>query len=161
MPNSRMQIHRWTVDRPNVLVVACSDGRLQEVTDDFLSNELGVTRYDRFYAPGGAGALAATGRDFARAQTMRAECRYLVELHKVTRVILLFHGPAPSGPATAICADYSRKLPDAPAALVREHQNKDAHDLHLSAREFAADASIHFYRCEVDETGHATFVDLD
>jgi len=161
MPNSRMQIHRWTVERTNVLVVACSDGRLQEVTDDFLANELGITRYDRFYAPGGAGALAATGRDFARAQTMRAECRYLVELHRVKRVILLFHGPAPAGPATAICADYQRKLPDASGAVVRERQNADAHELHLSAREFAGDASIHFYRCEVEEAGLATFVDLE
>lgn len=156
-----MQEHRWTVDRPNILVVACSDGRLQEVTDDFLSNELGITRYDRFYAPGGAGALAATGRDFSRAQTMRAECRYLVELHRVTRVVLLFHGPAPTGPAAAICADYQRKLPDAPAAVVRERQNADAHELHLHAAEFAANASIHFYRCEVDDVGRASFVDLE
>jgi len=161
MSPDTLREHVWFADRPNILVVACSDGRLQEVTDDFLSNALGITRYDRFYAPGGAGALAATGRDFARAQTMRAECRYLVGLHRVTRVILLFHGPAPTGPATAICADYSRKLPDASAATVREHQNRDAHELHLSAREFAGEASIHFYRCEVDETGRASFVDLE
>jgi hypothetical protein len=161
MSPGTLREHRWAVDRPHILVVACSDGRLQEVTDDFLANALGITRYDRFYAPGGAGALAATGRDFSRAQAMRAECRYLVGLHRVTRVILLFHGPAPSGPATAICADYSRKLPDASAAEVRERQNADAHELSLHAREFADEASIHFYRCEVDATGSATFVDLE
>jgi hypothetical protein len=161
MSPGTLREHRWSVERPNILVVACSDGRLQEVTDDFLLNALGISRYDRFYAPGGAGALAATGRDFSRAQAMRAECRYLVELHRITRVVLLFHGPAPTGPATAICADYQRKLPEASGAIVRERQNADAHELHLHAREFAAEASIHFYRCEVDENGWATFVNLD
>src|SRR6185295_19840569 len=86
--------HRWSVERPNVLVIACSDGRLQEMTDDFLGDDLGIKRYDRFYAPGGAGALASTGRDFSRARVMRQECRYLIDLHHVGRAILLFHGPA-------------------------------------------------------------------
>jgi hypothetical protein len=92
---------------------------------------------------------------------MREECRYLIELHQIARVILLFHGPAPAGPAGAVCADYRRKLPYATATAVRDRQNEDAHELSKSAREFAGDASIHFYRCEVDESGRASFVDLD
>lgn len=40
---------RWTPARPNALVVACSDGRLQEATDAFLAREFKITRYDRFY----------------------------------------------------------------------------------------------------------------
>src|SRR4026209_2489832 len=59
---------QWLPDRPSTLVIACSDGRLQEATDEFLAHHLQVTRYDRFYVPGGAGALAASGRDFLRAQ---------------------------------------------------------------------------------------------
>ena len=73
---------QWLPDRPNTLVIACSDGRLQEATDEFLAHHLQVTRYDRFYVPGGAGALAASGRDFLRAQQIRRECRYLVELQE-------------------------------------------------------------------------------
>jgi bifunctional non-homologous end joining protein LigD len=34
------------------MVVACSDGRLQEATDAFLAREFKITRYDRFYVPG-------------------------------------------------------------------------------------------------------------
>ncbi len=161
MTTSKPTSHIWTVDRPNILVVACSDGRLQEVTDDFLSNDLGITRYDRFYAPGGAGALAATGKDFSRARHMREECRYLIELHQVMRVILLFHGPASDGPAGAVCADYRRKLPYASSLMVRDRQNEDAHELSKTAREFAGNASIQLFRCEVDATGHASFVSLD
>ena len=59
---------RWTPARPNALVVACSDGRLQEATDAFLASEFKITRYDRFYVPGGGGALASSGTDPARAQ---------------------------------------------------------------------------------------------
>jgi hypothetical protein len=72
---------RWTPTRPSALVVACSDGRLQFATDDFLSREFQLTQYDRFYVPGGGGALASSGTDDDRAQRMRTECRYLVELH--------------------------------------------------------------------------------
>lgn len=153
--------HRWTVDRPNVLVVACSDGRLQEITDDFLSHDLGITRYDRFYAPGGAGALAASGRDFTRARHMREECRYLIDLHQIARVVLLFHGPGGRGPVTAVCADYRRKLPYTSVETVRARQNEDAHELVKTAHEFAGDASVDLYRCEVDETGAAAFTHLD
>ena len=153
--------HRWREDRPNVLVVACSDGRLQEVTDDFLATDLGVTRYDRFYAPGGAGALAATGRDFSRARQMRQECKYLVELHQVGRVILLFHGPAETGPPAAICADYKRKLPFASAKDVRAKQSDDARELLKASHEFAGDASVDVYRCEVHPDGRAEFVEID
>ena len=38
--------HQWQAVRPRVLVVACSDGRLQTATDDFLTDELGLTEYD-------------------------------------------------------------------------------------------------------------------
>lgn len=42
----------WNAERPRVLVVACSDGRLQQNADDFLCNHLGISDYDRLYMPG-------------------------------------------------------------------------------------------------------------
>jgi hypothetical protein len=151
---------RWSSGRPNVLVVACSDGRLQEATDAFLSNQLGISRYDRFYVPGGAGALAASGYDFARAQQMRRECRYLIELHKVGRVVLLMHGPAPGGPPEAACADYRRKLPRASVDLLRDQQARDAQELLRQRAKWAGAAAVVVYRCEIDAGGPIAFVDL-
>jgi hypothetical protein len=119
----------WLPDRPNTLVIACSDGRLQEATDELLTHHLQVTRYDRFYVPGGAGALAASGRDFLRAQQIRRECRYLVELHAVRHIVMLFHGPTRDGPLGAACADYRRKLPWASVAELRARQEQDAEEL--------------------------------
>lgn len=150
----------WLPDRPSTLVVACSDGRLQHATDEFLARNLGVTRYDRFYVPGGAGALAASGRDFLRAQQVRREVRYLVELHAVSRIVLLFHGPTANGPIAAACADYRRKLPWASVTELRSRQTQDAAELDLRREEWAGTAEVSMYRCEVDETGRIRFVDL-
>jgi len=143
------------------LVVACSDGRLQEATDAFLASEFKITRYDRFYVPGGGGALASSGADPVRAQQMCAECKYLVELHAVKRVILLFHGPSATGRIEAACADYRRKLPWATLVELRAQQEADAVDLLKRRREWASDAGVLLYRCEVDATGRLAFVNLD
>jgi len=152
---------RWTPARPNALVVACSDGRLQEATDAFLAREFKITRYDRFYVPGGGGALASSGTDSARAQQMCAECKYLVDLHAVRRVIALFHGPSAAGRIEAACADYRRKLPWANLAQLRAQQEADAVDLLKRRREWASEADVLLYRCEVDSAGQLTFVNLD
>ena len=142
------------------MVVACSDGRLQESIDEFLSGALQITRYDRLYVPGGAGALASSGQDIVRAQKMRKECRYLIDLHGVTRVIALQHGPAADGPAESMCADYTRKMPWASIELLRDRQIQDVRELVTHRSEWAARAEISFYRCEVGTGGAVTFVDL-
>lgn len=152
---------RWTPARPNTLVVACSDGRLQEATDAFLAREFQITRYDRFYVPGGGGALASSGTDAERARQMCAECRYLVELHAVKRVIALFHGPSAAGRLEAACADYRRKLPWATLPELRVRQELDAADLLTRRREWAGDAGVMLYRCDVDSSGSLAFVNLD
>jgi hypothetical protein len=150
----------WSPDRPDTLVIACSDGRLQEATDEFLAHHLQVTRYDRFYVPGGAGALAPSGRDFLRAQQLRRECRYLVELHGVRRIVMLFHGPTRDGPIAAACADYRRKLPWASVTELRGRQERDAEELQQLREEWAGAAVVMVYRCEVDGRGAVRFVDL-
>jgi hypothetical protein len=150
----------WSPDRPNTLVIACSDGRLQEATDEFLAHHLHVTRYDRFYVPGGAGALTASGRDFLRAQQLRRECRYLIELHGVRHVVMLFHAPTRDGPIAAACADYRRKLPWASILELRGRQEQDAEELDRTREDWAGAATVMIYRCEVDSRGVIRFTDL-
>ncbi|HSJ64862.1 MAG TPA: hypothetical protein VK922_13285 [Gemmatimonadaceae bacterium] len=151
---------RWRPSRPHVLVVACSDGRLQEATDEFLDRALGVRQYDRLYAPGGAGALASSGRDFMRAQAWRRECRFLVEAHQVEHLVLLFHGPAVDGPLAAVCADYRRKHPWATAAQLRERQEQDVGDLLERRDEFTGETHVSIFRFEVDSDASVTVVTL-
>src|SRR5262245_43821027 len=152
---------RWSPDRPSVLVVACSDGRLQEVTDAFLRDRLGIVRYDRLYAPGRAGALAHSGSDFMRARQMQHECRYLIELHQVEWTILLFHSPTPHGPIEAMCADYRRKIPWASMEMLRDRQVADAQELRHDARDWAGQSQVDIFRREVDQHGQATFYSLE
>jgi hypothetical protein len=152
---------RWSPSRPNVLVVACSDGRLQKAIDGFLTSELQIADYDRLYVPGGAGALASSGQDIVRAQRMRKECRYLIDLHGVTRVIALQHGPSTTGPPEAMCADYLRKLPWASIELLRDRQLQDVRELLHRREEWAGPASVSFYRCEVGPDHQPAFVALD
>lgn len=151
---------RWNPERPRILVVACSDGRLQEPTDAFLSRQLGITHYDRLYVPGGAGALSPSGRDFFRAHQVQQECRYLVELHRVELMIALFHGPAADGPDAAMCADYRRKFSFAGTMELRSQQEQDAKGLVRYRWEWARQAKVHVYRCEVGATGDLSFVTL-
>ena len=153
--------NRWTEERPHTLVVACSDGRLQEATDAFLVRELGLTQFDRFYVPGGGGALAASGRDFIRAQQLRKECGYLIELHHVKRVLLLFHGPGHDGPAAAVCADYHRKMPWASPDQVMLRQRQDSLELIDRGSEWAGKAAVSSLRCEVHAGGRISFRTLE
>src|SRR5215207_3432480 len=140
---------RWEPDRPRILVAACSDGRLQEATDAFLTRALGVRQYDRLYLPGGGGALAASGSDFLRAEKVRQECRFLIEAHDVEHLILLFHGPAPGGPSEAACDDYRRKHSWQRPVQVRAQQDADVRDLLGRRSAFAGEAQLSVYRFEV------------
>jgi hypothetical protein len=151
---------QWFPDRPNTLVVACSDGRLQEATDEFLSYTLDIHRYDRLYVPGGGGALSVSGGDFLRAYQLRRECRYLVELHDVKQIVVLFHGPSPGGRIEAACADYRRKMPWASVAALREKQEQDVADLRDRREDWAGKAEMLAYRCEVSPNGSIHFTDL-
>jgi hypothetical protein len=144
---------------------APSGGRLlrwpaAEATDEFLNLELGVTHYDRLYVPGGAGALCPSGRDFLRAHQVRQECKYLVQLHGVERLIALFHGPAANGPAEALCADYRRKFAWATPTELRTQQENDARELLRYRHEWSDRAAVSIYRCEIGEGGEINFVEV-
>lgn len=150
----------WSPERPLVLVIACSDGRLQIATDEFLSRHLAITDYDRLYLPGGAGALSASGRDYMRAHQMQQECRALIEVHRVENVIALYHGPGPDGPTDAICADYRRKMEWGTPHQVRDRQADDARELLAERWQWAGKARVSMYRCEVEASGNLRFVTL-
>ncbi len=141
--------------------MACSDGRLQENVDEFLLTSLGIQRYDRLYAPGGAGVLAPTAFDHLRADFFRRECRTLVQLHDIEEVLLLFHGPAPDGPAEAVCADYRRKYPAASPDEIRRRQDADARDVLRGGHGWRDGVRARVFRCEVGPAGEIRFVRLN
>ena len=148
----------WNKQRPRSLVIACSDGRLQENLDDFLHHALGITHYDRLYAPGGGGALATSGFDYVRADHFRRECRFVLEAHSVQDLFLIFHGPAEGGAEEAVCADYRRKLQWASGAEIRQQQEQDVTE--VKAIDWGIAVHIHTFRCEVRADNAVQFVSL-
>jgi hypothetical protein len=150
----------WNRLRPRILVIACSDGRMQEEVDAFLLRHLHVSHYDRLYLPGGPGALAYSGGETARTAQQRRECLFLIEAHAIRRVVLIFHGPSRNGPAEATCADYQRKLPGMTPEQIRRQQEADVVELVRWRAEWAGRAQLNAYRCEVNADNEVQFVAL-
>lgn len=150
----------WSNVRPHVLVVACSDGRIQVNVDDFLEGHLNIVNYDRMYLPGGPGALVSGGFEFMRADQIRKECTFLIQAHEIEQFILLFHGSAPGGPDDAVCADYRRKFGNHSSAEINAQQQADFADLLRYSTPWHNQLKVHAYRAEVMDNGNVRFVDL-
>ena len=157
-----MEIHAgtWSAERPSILVIACSDGRMEQQTDAFLKSHLGISGYDRLYIPGGPGALTGSNYEYSRADQHRRECRFLVEAHQVKEVILIFHGNSADGPHEAMCADYSRKLPGKTNAELLAQQEADAKELLQTVFTWPPDLRIRVFRGEVLPSHEVQFVEL-
>ncbi len=149
---------RWDDARPRVLVVACSDGRLQENLDEFLQAR-GVSHYDRFFVPGGPGALASSGYELMRHDQLKRETQFLISAHGIEELFLIFHGAASDGPENAACADYKRKLPGLNAAAINAAQDKDVVEL-LRVFAWPTHLQVRVFRAEVGGDGQIRFVAL-
>jgi hypothetical protein len=78
-------------ERIHAAAIYCSDGRLGEHFDDFLSNGLKLPRYDRVALPGGPAALAVHPQTKLAHDAVADELRFLVEVHGLQRVVLIQH----------------------------------------------------------------------
>ena len=148
---------KWSPERPHRLVIACSDGRFQEQLDEFLTQELGIIAYDRLYPPGGPGALATSGFEYARVDLYRRECRFLMEAHQIQEVFLVFHSGSADGPDIAMCADYLRKFPQFTMDQLRAQQEADASELMQSLFSWPPELKIHVYRAETTPENEVRF----
>jgi hypothetical protein len=150
----------WSEKRPAVLVIACSDGRLEAQTDEFIRGKLRIAGYDRLYVPGGPGALASSGLEFLRVDHLRRECQFLLEAHEIERVVLISHSGSAQGPVEAMCADYRRKLAACTADELRHQQELDVREVEGLLRGWRAQLQIDTYRAEVQPGRAVVFVDL-
>jgi hypothetical protein len=150
----------WSATRPKTLVIACSDGRLQESIDEFLEHHLGVLDYDRLYGPGGPGMLATSSLELLRADQFRREFSFLRRTHGTEQVILLFHGASEGGPEAAVCGHYKRTMARASHAQIVQQQYHDMVEiLRQSSLEWSK-VRVHVFRAEVHADASTHFVDL-
>jgi hypothetical protein len=87
--------------RIHAAALYCSDGRVGEHFDDFLQNGLGLPRYDRLCLPGGPACIAGHPQAHLEEQGVIDELHFLVEAHRVKRVVLIAHQG---------CAFYATRL---------------------------------------------------
>jgi hypothetical protein len=151
----------WTIERPHVLVVACSDGRYQKALDEFLRAHLGITDYDRMYVPGGPGALASSMLSYFRGDQYRQDTAFLIDRHGVERLVLIFHGPLlPDGPREATCADYDRRMPSAMSGEIHAQHENDLPEVLRGMRRAAPHLTIDIFRAEVRPDRRVQFTRL-
>jgi hypothetical protein len=154
--------HIWQTERPRILVVACSDGRYQESLDEFLDNHLGITDYDRLYAPGGPGALASSTLSYFRGEQFRQESAFLVDAHGLDEIIFVFHGPVDKeGPPEATCADYRRKMPGAATREIYRQQEADLQEGVKAVVKANQNINVSAFRAEVRADLKVQFVPLE
>ncbi|HEY3281182.1 MAG TPA: hypothetical protein VGN26_02830 [Armatimonadota bacterium] len=151
---------RWEAPFPKVLLIACSEGRLQQPLTEFMAHDERLARADRVMLPGGPGALVARpGREAAAALASEA-CRFLVEAHGIEEVVLVFHGAAPDGPGAAVCGAYNEWYPEAsPEQLLRLQQSDCLEAAHL-ARTWSHGTSVRAFRAEVAPDGTVNHVPM-
>lgn len=95
---SRIQ---YEAHRIHAAAIYCSDGRLGEHFDDFLQNGLSLPRYDRVALPGGPACLAGHPEATLEEQGVADELKFLTEVHKLRRVVLITH---------QACAFYAARM---------------------------------------------------
>src|SRR5260221_11401146 len=81
----------YTVTPPSTAVLFCSDGRLGEHIDEFMSAGLGIVDFDRIAIPGGAACLAGHWETWRDEEALGAQLRFLIAAHALRRVIIVAH----------------------------------------------------------------------
>lgn len=101
--------------RIHAAAIYCSDGRVGEHFDEFLHVGLKLPRYDRVALPGGPASLAGHTEAHVEEEGVVDELRFLVEVHGLSRVVLIQH----TG-----CAFYHARL-HLPPSLIDAQQKID------------------------------------
>ncbi|MBS1709867.1 MAG: hypothetical protein JSS65_14230 [Armatimonadetes bacterium] len=91
----------YDFERIHAAAIYCSDGRVGEHFDDFLTHGLQLPRYDRVTLPGGPACLAGHPEATIQESGVVDELHFLVEVHQLKRVVLIAHQG---------CAFYASRL---------------------------------------------------
>jgi len=105
----------WSPDRPETLVVCCSDGRWHAQMTEFVHAEVS-DRADLYAVPGGPAVLDPWNSTFDEARVFEQSMRMFAEYHQISGIWLIAHEG---------CAWYRLKHPHFEAARIRERQLAD------------------------------------
>lgn len=137
----------YTGAAPSSAVVYCSDGRLGEHIDEFMTEGLGLGHFDRIAVPGGAGCLAGNFATWREEKALTGQMRFLIEAHQLRRVVLVAHQD---------CGHYLQRL-RLQAAEVTEQQGTDLRQAARRIRQLAFRLQVEAYIARHDD-GRVSFV---
>ena len=105
----------WSPDRPETLVVCCSDGRWHAQMVEFVHHEVS-DRADLYAVPGGPAVVDPWNSTFDEARALEESMRLFVEHHDLSGVWLITHEG---------CAYYRKRHPHLEGAELRARQERD------------------------------------
>jgi hypothetical protein len=132
----------WSGERPDTLVVTCSDGRWRPHIEDFLANGLNLPpTFDLIEVPGGAEPLALLDlipKDF---NFFRRRLEMLVEAHSIRRVLLIAHEN---------CGWYKERKLGPMKVDLKSRQLADLRRAKLKVREWFDDVPVETYYARLE-----------
>lgn len=138
---------KYEAERIHAAAIYCSDGRFGAHFDRFLTDGLGLPRYDRVALPGGPANLAGHTEAHVTEQGVVDELKFLVEAHELERVVLIAHQS---------CAFYSARL-QLPEPFLEHQQRIDLLKAKQYIKRITGISQIEAYFARVDEEDHVTF----
>ena len=106
---------RWSAERPETLVVCCSDGRYHAQIEEFVRHEVSE-RADLLAVPGGPACVDPWTSSFDEARVFEQAMRLFVAAHDLHSVWLIAHHG---------CAYYGQKHPGLDVRALRDAQVAD------------------------------------
>jgi carbonic anhydrase len=80
----------WGAERPETLVVCCSDGRWHSQIEEFVQHQVS-TRADMYVIPGGPGGLSLWSSSFEESRGIEKAFHFLAKHHNLKSVWLIGH----------------------------------------------------------------------
>src|SRR5262245_15443092 len=114
-PTTCVSSRTWTDERPETLLVCCSDGRYHPHLEEFALQRVSE-RPDLIALPGGPAAIDAWASSFDHARVFSESFELLCASHDLRSIWLVAH---------AGCSYYRRKYPGLDAAGLTNRQHDD------------------------------------
>ncbi|MFN0244086.1 MAG: hypothetical protein ACKVWV_14440 [Planctomycetota bacterium] len=141
---------RWSSDRPEVLVICCSDGRWHAQVAEFVREEVS-DRPDLYAVPGGPVAVDPWASSFEEARVLEEALRLFVTYHALNQVWLVAHEG---------CAYYRHRHPHWTEEELRRRQEDDLRHAQLILQQRYPQLAVRLVYASHDEES-VLFTSLD
>lgn len=149
-PAPYMSTRPWSTERPQTLLVCCSDGRYHPHLEEFALKRVSE-RPDVFALPGGPAAVDAWTSSFDHARVFSESFDLLEASHDLQSIWLVAHEG---------CSYYRRKHPGLDAAALTRRQREDLVKARVLLRERRPGLAVHLVYARV-AAGRVHFDELD